>query len=213
MRCTHVDDSKEEIMKTSLTTAQKRNAIRVTVLGAILTAMVVILQMLGQFIRFGPFVISLVLLPIVIGAATCGPKVSTWLGFIFGVIVLMTDAALFLAINVPGTVITVLIKGTACGLAAGLVYRFFEKYNRYLAVVAAAVVCPIVNTGLFLLGCSVFFMDTMNTWGAEAGFTNTFAYMILVLVGGNFLFELATNIILSPAIVRILELTKMTSRK
>ena len=41
------------------------------VLGAVLTALVVVLQMLGAFIRFGPFSISLVLVPIVIGAAMC----------------------------------------------------------------------------------------------------------------------------------------------
>ena len=42
------------------------------VLGAILTAIVVVLQILGGFIKFGPFSVSLVLIPIVIGAAKCG---------------------------------------------------------------------------------------------------------------------------------------------
>jgi len=195
--------SKAEIVKTA---ADRRQQIRMTVLGAILTALVVILQMMGQFIRFGPFTISLVLLPIVIGAAMCGPKISTWLGFVFGIVVLMTDAGAFLAISVPGTVITVLLKGAACGLAAGYVYKIFEKKNRYLAVIAAAVVCPIVNTGIFLIGCVVFFFETISAWGADAGFANTFAYMILIMVGGNFLFEFATNIVLSPVIVRLLNI-------
>ena len=39
---------------------------------AILTAIVIVLQLLGSFIRFGPFSISLVLVPIVIGAALYG---------------------------------------------------------------------------------------------------------------------------------------------
>ena len=66
------------------------------VIGAILTALVVILQYLGSFIRFGPFSISLVLIPIVIGAATCGKLVGAWLGFMFGVAVLLSgDAAAF----------------------------------------------------------------------------------------------------------------------
>ena len=187
---------------------QNVNQIRTLTLGAILTAMVIVLQMLGQFIRFGPFSISLVLVPIVIGAAMCGPKVSTWLGFIFGVAVLMTDAAAFLAISVPGTVITVLLKGMAAGLAAGLICKTLEKKNRTLAVILAAIVCPLVNTGIFLLGCVVFFLDTVTQWGAGAGFDNVGAYLIFGMVGINFLVEMAMNIFLSPVVVRLLNVGK-----
>lgn len=186
---------------------ERKKQTQVLVLGAILTALVVILQFMGSFIRFGPFAISLVLIPIVIGAATCGVKIGTWLGFIFGVVVLISgDASAFLAVNVFGTIVTVLLKGAACGLAAGLIYKLLEKYNRYLAVIAAAVVCPIVNTGVFLLGCVIFFMDTVAEWGVALGFGGTLEYMFLGLVGGNFLFELASNIILSPVIVRVLNI-------
>lgn len=182
------------------------------VLGAILTALVIILQCMGQFIRFGPFSISLVLVPIVIGAATCGPMVGAWLGLVFGVVVLFTDAAAFLAISIPGTIVTVLAKGIVCGLTAGLVCRLVERKNRYLAVITAAIVCPVVNTGIFLIGCVLFFFETVQGWGAGLGFENTFSYMILGLVGGNFLFEMATNIILSPAVVRILAAAKRPGR-
>ena len=89
---------------------------------AIFTAIVVILQAIGAAIRFGPFSVSLVLLPIVVGAALYGPAAGAWLGFVFSVVVLVSgDAAAFLAVNVPGTLITVLVKGTAAGLVAGLV--------------------------------------------------------------------------------------------
>ena len=179
------------------------------VTAAILTAIVVVLQFAGAFIKLGPFSISLVLVPIVIGAATCGPIISAWLGFVFGLVVLISgDAAAFLAINPFGTVVTVLLKGTACGLVAGLIYKLLEKVNGILAVFAAAIVCPIVNTGVFLAGCSVFFFDTIKSWGAAAGFENVGAYMILGLVGLNFVFELAANILLSPGIVTLLKIRK-----
>ena len=176
---------------------------------AIFTALVVVLQLLAGSIKIGTFSPSLVLIPIVIGAATCGVKVGVWLGFVFGVVVLLSgDAAAFLAVNIPGTVITVLVKGAACGLMAGLIYRALEKYNRYAAVAAAAIVCPLVNTGVFLLGCALFFLDTIRSWGAAAGFEGSLQYMLLGLVGGNFLFELGSNIVLSPVIVRLLNLGK-----
>lgn len=188
---------------------KRREQTKTLVLGAVFTALVVILQLMGSFIRFGPFAISLVLVPIVIGAAICGVKIGAWLGFVFGFVVLVSgDAAPFMAIDVFGTILTVLVKGTACGLAAGLVYKALSRYNRYLAVVAAAVVCPVVNTGVFLIGCSVFFLKTITEWGVAEGFTNVAAYMFLGLAGGNFLFELASNIVLSPVIVRVLNISK-----
>ena len=177
---------------------------RKLVLTAILTALVIILQFMGAFIKLGPFSISLVLIPIVIGAATCGTGVGAWLGFMFGLVVLWSgDAAAFLAIDIPGTIITVLAKGTLCGLMAGLVYKAFAGKNKYLAVFLSAIVCPVVNTGVFLLGCVAFFMDTITQWAAGS---NIIYYMLVGLVGGNFLFELGANIVLSPIVVRLLNI-------
>ena len=174
---------------------------------ALFTAIVAVLQLVGAFIRFGPFSISLVLVPIVVGAALYGPRAGAWLGLVFGVVVLLSgDAAAFLAVNPWGTIVTVLVKGAAAGLCAGWAYRLLADRNRYLAVIVAAVVCPVVNTGLFLLGCKLFFMETINGWAASMGFDNVGAYMILGLVGANFLVEMATDIILSPAVLRLIRI-------
>jgi len=206
------------------------------------SAIVLVLQLLGGGIRFGMFSISLVLVPIVVGAAVYGWQAGAWLGFVFGLAVLLSgDAAAFLAVDVFGTILTVLAKGTAAGLCAGLAYKFVlilldryskkricvmkEKFglgaccetgvydyiarnNRYLAVLVAAVVCPIVNTGVFLLGCTVFFMETVSAWGAEVGFTNAAVYMFIGLAGTNFLIELGTNLLLGPVIVRLIAYAK-----
>ena len=173
------------------------------------TAIVVVLQLLGGSIKVGSlFSISLVLVPIVVGAAVYGWQAGAWLGFAFGVTVLLTgDAAAFLAVHVPGTIATVLVKGTACGAAAGLAYKLFAK-KKVLAVVMAAVTCPIVNTGVFLLGCKLFFYETVSAWAAELGFANAAAYMFLGLAGINFLVELGTNIVLAPVITRLIRLGK-----
>lgn len=176
---------------------------------AIFTAIVVVLQLLGSFIRFGPFSISLVLIPIVVGAAMYGVAAGAWLGFVFGLIVLLSgDAAAFLGVNAIGTIITVIAKGTLAGLCAGLVYRALEKTNTYVAVIASAIVCPVVNTGIFLLGCLIFFMETIIGWAAAAGFPSAGTYMIVGLVGLNFVFELLVNVVLSPVIIRIIAIGK-----
>lgn len=182
---------------------------RTLTMGALLTALVVVLQLLGSFIRLGMFSVSLVLIPIVIGAATCGPLISTWLGLVFGLAVLMSgDAAAFLVISVPGTVLTVLLKGMLCGLLAGLTYKLLERFDTYAAVFAAAFVCPVVNTAVFLLGCRLFFWETIGTWAAAMSSGSTVAYALLVLVGANFLFELGFNMLLSPLVVRLLHIRR-----
>ena len=174
----------------------------------VLTAIVIVLQALAIGIRFGTFSITLVLVPIVVGAALYGWKAGAWLGLVFGAVVLMTDAAAFLAVSVPGTVVTCLLKGILAGIAAAAVYRLLENKNRWAAILAAAVVCPVVNTGVFLLGCVVFFYDTVSEWAAGAGFANVGVYLIVGFVGLNFLVETAINLCLSTVIVRVLSVVK-----
>ncbi len=184
-------------------------------LAAMLTAVVVVLQVVANFVQPVPGVsLTFVLVPVVIGAALLGPWVGAWLGFAFGVVVLVSGGATaFLGINPFGTIVTVLVKGACAGMCAGLVYRLLEKVNPYLAVFAAAVVCPAVNTGLFFVGCRLFFWETVQSWGAAAGFKNTFAYMILGLAGINFLIELSINVLLAPVVLRLIRLGKKTWAK
>ena len=178
---------------------------------AVMTAVVVVLQIMAILTRavLPAFAINLVLIPIVIGAAMGGVKVGAWLGLVSGVAVLVSgDAAAFLAIDIAGTILVVLLKGVVSGIAAAGVYKLLEKKNKYIAVLGAAVTCPLANTGVFVLGCFLFFMDTIREWGAGMGFENAFAYIILGMVGINFIVEMILNIVLSPAVVRLLNIKK-----
>ena len=180
-----------------------------TIVGmGVLTALVIVLQAIGSVIRFGTFSITLVLVPIIVGAALYGWKAGAWLGFVFGIMVLATDAGAFLAISVPGTIITCLLKGILAGAAAGIVYELFENKTKLGAVIGAGIVCPVVNTGVFLLGCLVFFLNTVKEWGAGAGYENVGKFFLFGFVGLNFVIELAINLVLATAIVRILNIIK-----
>lgn len=207
MRCTaSADDSKEAFMQTA---NQRRAQIQKLALMALLTAMVAVLAYFGGFIKIGSLAsISLTLIPVVIGSALCGPLAGAWLGGVSGVIFFATaDAAFWFGLSIPGTIITVMVKGILAGLCAGLVYKLLEKKNRYLAVLVSAVVCPVVNTGIFLIGCLIFFLDAVKAMALAEG-VSIFAYLIVFFVGFNFVFELLTNIIVSPAILRIINIRK-----
>ena len=75
------------------------------------TVIIILLQLLGDSIDFGPFAISLVLLPIVMGAALFGPMAGAWFGFVFSMVVLLSgDAAVFFVVDPFATVLVVLAK-------------------------------------------------------------------------------------------------------
>lgn len=184
-----------------------------TIIGlGLLTAIVVVMQFISMGLRFGTFSITLTLIPIVVGAALYGWVSGAWLGFVFGVSVLLTgDANTFLAVNIPGTITTVLVKGILAGLCAGLVYELISKKNQIAAVLVSAVIAPVVNTGIFILGSYVFFFDYLS--GLAEG-TNLFIFILVALVGINFFIELGTNLVLNPAILQIIRIgKKMKSSK
>lgn len=184
------------------------------VLLALFTAMVAVLSYFGGFIKIGGLAsISLTLIPVVIGATLCGSYAGAWLGAVAGVIFFATpDAAFWFGLSVPGTIVTVIVKGALSGLCAGLAYNLLEKFNRYLAVIVSAIVCPVVNTGIFLLGCLVFFKDTVDAFAVAEGIS-VGMYLIVFFVGLNFVFELITNIVACPAIVRILDVAQKRTKK
>ncbi|MBQ8380530.1 MAG: ECF transporter S component [Clostridia bacterium] len=172
-------------------------------LTAILTALVVILQFVSNISSaFLPVSITLTLVPVVIGAVSCHPLVGAWLGFVGGVTILLTGAGEpFFTFNPAATIFIVLLKGILSGLAAGYISRFLRR-NRTVSIFAAAAIAPIINTGIFFVGCSMFFMDLVSEW---AGSQNVAIYMFTALAGINFVLEFAFNIILAPTIKRILD--------
>ncbi len=195
----------------STTHTAKSKSIRQIVGIGLFTAIVVVLQLVASTIKFGPFSITLTLAPIIIGTALYGLGAGAWLGLVFGGMVLATgDAAPFLAVNVPGTVLTVLLKGMLAGLAAGAVYKLIEKKGELPAAICAGITAPVVNTGVFVLGCLAFFMPTIKEW---AGGGEAIKFLFLSMIGVNFLVELGINCFLATVIVKIIKLGKKENKK
>ncbi len=189
--------------KTALSEKEKKRGYVSVIAGmGVLTAIVVVLQLMSSVIHFGPFSITLALTPIIVGGALYGLKGGAWLGLVMAVTVLLSgDAAAFLAVSIPGTLTVVLVKSTAAGLLASLVYKLIEKKNVYVAVVAAGIAAPVVNTGLFIVGCMTFFIDTINEWSGQMP---ALEFIITGMVGLNFIVELFVNMALSAVTVTLI---------
>lgn len=176
---------------------------------AILAALVFVLQMISGWIKIGAFSFSLVLIPVVVGGAVYGRKAGAILGGVFGLIVTINtvtgaDAGAYILWSAR-PVVTVLLcmgKGIAAGWLAAVVYWAASKKNRFLGVVLAAIVCPIVNTGIFCLAMVFCFYETLEAW---AGGTDVLYYLIFGVVGVNFLLELLVNVVFCPALARVIK--------
>lgn len=180
---------------------------------ALLMALVVVMQFISGLIpTVGGFSFSLVLIPIVLGAALYGPSAGAILGGTFSVIVYINcvtgvdaSGAMVFQANPVLCFLVVMAKGILAGMAAGAVYKLLSEKNRYIAMLCAAIVCPVVNTGIFVVCMLLFFIDVLNAW-ADGG--ALFGYIMTALVLANFVPELIINIVFSPASTRIVQIVK-----
>lgn len=194
---------------------------------AMLLALVAVLQLTGASLPIGLIPLTFVLIPIVVGAFLLGPIDGAILGFAFGLItVIQTPQNPFLMVffgaNPVLYVILALLKATLAGFCSGLIYKglnkaFKDKY-KLLSTTLASVSAPIINTGIFAIGMLIFFfpqLSSLPTMNLGEGVANPFAafsngYQVLFIgfCGFNFVGEFLVSLLLSPAIVRIVDIIK-----
>ena len=166
---------------------------------ALLMALVVVMQFISGLIPpVSGFSISLVLIPIVLGAALYGPSAGALLGATFGMVVYINcvtgadlGGAMVFQANPALCFVVVLGKGILAGMACGFVYKLLSGLNRYVAMLCAAIVCPFVNTGVFIACMMTIFKDVLSAW---AGGGDIIAYVLTGLVLANFVPELIINV-------------------
>ena len=170
---------------------------------AMLTALVIVLQLwiaplIGAATGISP---ALVLVPFVLGVASCGLGAGAWLGAVFSLIVIFDPTTVpFLEHNLVMTLILVFAKGMGSAVLAGLIFKLISKKNKYVAIFASALSAPILNTGIFVIGCLLFFREL----------TGVGIYTLFITV--NFAVELAVNVVLVPAVYHLLEITHVLEK-
>lgn len=180
---------------------------------AVLVALEVVLQIFGGYIKIAGLSLNLALVPIVLGAVLFGPLLGSFLGFVCGMIVFIYGATgqepfTFYIFGVSPVVTTILcfIKTTVAGAVAGIVYRLIAKKSKLAAVFASSALVPIVNTGIFAIGCFIILDDIVGYLGSLGLDTTgmSAAYIVFVVViTWNFFIELLTCLILAPAVATV----------
>lgn len=185
----------------------------ITFLG-VLTALIIVLQVLGSnIVVFGTVRLSFVLVPIVLGAIMLGVRGGVFLGFVFGLITIIMGAVgadLFtygLLNESPFLCVTTcLVKAVCAGLISALTYKAVSVRNKTIALFVSAIVAPVVNTGLFILGALA--MGNVLNDNFVANGKTLIHFLIIGCAGINFLVELSINVVLAPALRVVLKAFK-----
>jgi uncharacterized membrane protein len=114
-------------------------------------------------------------------------------------------------------VILAILKATMAGFLSGLIYKALDKAFKgkfvYLKTTIASISAPIINTGIFALGMTLFFTPRLSAIPNEfpelfGGYANAMEVLFAGFILFNFIGEFLVSLVLSPAIVRIVEIVK-----
>lgn len=185
----------------------------ITFLG-VLTALIIVLQVLGSnIVVFGTVRLSFVLVPIVLGAIMLGVRGGVFLGFVFGLITIImgavgADPFTYVLLNESPflCVATCFVKAVCAGLISALTYKAVSVRNKTIALFVSAIVAPVVNTGLFILGALA--MGNVLNDNFVANGETLIHFLIIGCAGINFLVELSINVVLAPALRVVLKAFK-----
>lgn len=177
---------------------------------AVLTAIIIIMAFTPiGYIRTGGLSITLLVVPVAVGAVVLGPKAGAILGAVFGLTSFIQcfglepfGTALF-GVKPFGTFIVCMVPRILMGWLSGLIYRAMMKGNatKKMAVFVGCLAAPLLNTIFFMTSLTTIFYNYMTT---EYGMTNIFTF-IIAFVGINGLIEAIICFILGTAIAAALK--------
>lgn len=182
-------------MNKSITTKQ-------IVLTGLFLALEIILQIVGNYLQFGPVNINISLVAVVLAAAICGPISGAIIGFFNGIMALLSPStiAVFMPVSPVGTVLACLLKCTLAGLISGFVFKLLRKKNKILGLIVSSLLVPIINTGIFIICCLIFFRPILESNVTSGAFPNIWMFLLVGFIGWNFLIELVSTGVLSPIV-------------
>lgn len=190
---------------------------------ALLTAIILLMAFtpIGYIKTFG-LEITLIVIPVTVGAIVIGPAAGAFLGGVFGITSFIqcfgmsVFGAALLSINPAATLITCLIPRILMGWLTGLIFKALRKGGlRESAYPVASLFGPLLNTLFFMTALLAFFYrsDYIQGIAESLGGGNVFQFVI-AFVGINGLVEAVTCFLLGTAIARALDaFLKRTARE
>ena len=178
-----------------------------------LTLILAFVPYLG-YITIGPFSITTVHIPVIIGAIMLGPEAGAFLGLVFGITSIiqatlqMPLTAFMFSPFVPFgnfySVIIAIVPRVLVGLAAAYIYRLIKIKDKrgYFASMAAGIVGALTNT-VFVLGFAYLFFGQHLASVDKLPYSSLFA-VLLGVVATNGIVEAVVAAVAVTAVTRAL---------
>lgn len=181
---------------------------------ALLTAIIVLLAFTPiGYIRTLGLEITLIVVPVTVGAVTLGPAAGAVLGAVFGITSFIQCfgmspfGAVLLGINPFSTFIVCVVSRVLMGWLTGLIYQGLQKAKtvRKISVVITNLCGPLLNTFFFMGTLIMFFYRTEYIQGlAESmGASNALAFVV-AFVGVNGVVEAVVCFVVGSAVSKAL---------
>ena len=195
----------KEIVNTQAEKKSKMSARELTTLG-LLTGILLLMNFtpLGYFRTLG-LSISLMMIPVGIGAMLIGPKAGAWLGFVFGATSFyqaLTGSSPFssmlLSINPVGTFMTCVPTRLLMGLCVGLIFKAVQRVDKRKTACyfVGGFFAAFLNTLFFMGTLLLFFWNTEYVQGINQTLGNLNPLLfVLAFVGINGAFEMTSSCI------------------
>ena len=179
---------------------------------AMLTAVILVMSFtrLG-YLTVGPLELTLIMVPVIIGAVTEGPAVSAFLGTVFGItsfIQCFTGSplgAVLVSVSIFRTLIVCVVSRVLAGWLCGLIFKACQKHDKKQSwsLVVAGVSGSLLNTVFFLGLLALLFWNVQFTpeqATALGGVDTVLKTVIGIAAGLNAPIELVVCAVLGSAI-------------
>ncbi|MEE0762807.1 MAG: ECF transporter S component [Acutalibacteraceae bacterium] len=181
-----------------------------SVIGLAVFALIIVVMAFTPvgFLKTGNLEASFLVVPVAIGAILLGPTYGAVLGLVMGVVSFAQcfgasdmGSALF-GVSAINTFLLCVIPRVICGWMAGVFYDLLSKIDKtgFVPQIAAAVVCPIFNFILFMLGLSLLFGQTPYLLNMQTQMNASGIGFYFALGGMNLLYELLASVVLTTGI-------------
>lgn len=189
-----------------------KKTVRLTLMAALIAIMVVMdFTPLGYIVTPTGFSITMMIIPVAVGAVTLGPAAGALLGFVFGLTSFLQafgigffidpSAAVLWSANPLAMAFTCFVPRMLMGALVGFIYMGLSRIKRFRvgAYAIASVSAPVLNTVFFLTAYLTLFSDTVL-----AG--EVVKTIIVTLVSVNAVPEIAAALIIGTGLCQAFHL-------
>lgn len=179
---------------------------------AMLAAIVVVMALTPiGYLRVGPLELTLIMVPVIIGAVTCGPAVGALLGGVFGITSFVQCfmgsplGAILVTHSIPRTFLVCVITRILAGLLCGLLFKVCSAHDKKgsWSYLVAGISGSLLNTLFFLGALALLFFGVTFTpeQAASLGGVDTILKTVIAIAAGiNAPIELLVCALLGSAV-------------